>query len=180
MQAGDADIVEAGDGGAEELGGEGGFFGDGEVGGAGAEDGDVAGVFGLECGLGCGLAQGDDAGLRVVDGGGGLGESGLGGGGVGAGGEDVLPGGGHAGEDFGGLGGRFAGRVDDLGEAGAQGAVVVDAGFGEGLLGVFEGQGSEALGGGGGGEFSALDSGQEREEGVGGHVRETSKAAAAA
>ena len=41
MEAGDAYVVEAGDVGAEEFGGDGGFFGDGEVAGAGAEDGDV-------------------------------------------------------------------------------------------------------------------------------------------
>ena len=85
---------------------------------------------------GGGLAEGDGAGLRVVDGGGDCCEDGCGGGGVGAGGEDVDAGGGHAGEDFGGLGGGFAGGVDDLGQAGAQGAVVVDAGVAE----VFEGE----------------------------------------
>ena len=42
MKAGYAYVVEAGDFGVEELGGDGGFFGDGLVAGAGAEDGDVA------------------------------------------------------------------------------------------------------------------------------------------
>ncbi len=110
MEAGYADVVEAGDAGVEEFGGDGGFFGDGEVAGAGAEDGDVAPGFGVG-----GLAEGDGSGLRVVDGGGDGGEDGFGGGFVGAGGEDVDAGCGHAGEDFGGLGGGFAGGVDDFG-----------------------------------------------------------------
>jgi hypothetical protein len=42
MDAGDADVVEAGDAGVEGLGGDGGLFGDGEVAAAGADDGDVA------------------------------------------------------------------------------------------------------------------------------------------
>ncbi len=40
MDAGDADVVNAVDGAAEELGGDGGLFGDGDVAGAGADDGD--------------------------------------------------------------------------------------------------------------------------------------------
>ena len=42
MDAGYADVVEAGDFGVEEFGGDGGLFGDGLVAGAGGEDGDVA------------------------------------------------------------------------------------------------------------------------------------------
>ncbi len=42
MEAGDAYVVEASDAGVEEFGGDGGLFGDGQVAGAGAEDGDVA------------------------------------------------------------------------------------------------------------------------------------------
>ena len=54
-------------------------------------------------------------------------------------------GGGHAGEDLGGLLGGFVLGVDDFGEAGAEGAVVIDAGVAE----VFVGEVGEALGGGG-------------------------------
>ncbi len=43
--------------------------------------------------------------------------------------------------------------VDDFGQAGAEGAVMVDAGVAE----VFEGEVGEALGGGGGSEGAALD-----------------------
>ena len=42
MEAGDTDVVEALDGRAEELCGDGGLFGDGEIAGAGAEDGHSA------------------------------------------------------------------------------------------------------------------------------------------
>ena len=137
VDAGYAYVVEAGDFGVEELGGDGGLFGDGLVAGAGGEDGDVAGGFG-----GGGLFEGDGAGLWMVDGCGVLGEDACGGGGVGAGGEDVDAGGGHAGEDFGGLLRGFVLGVDDLGEAGAEGAVVIDAGVAE----VFVGEVGEALG----------------------------------
>ena len=57
--------------------------------------------------------------------------------------QDVDAGGGHAGEDFGGLFGGFALGVDDLGKAGAEGAVVIDAGVAE----VFVGKIGEALAG---------------------------------
>jgi hypothetical protein len=50
--------------------------------------------------------------------------------------------------------------VDDFGEAGAEGAVMVDAGMAE----VFVGEGGEALGGGGGGEGAGLYCGEEFEE----------------
>ena len=102
-----------------------------------------------------GLFERDGSGLRVVDGGGKGGEDHGGGGCVDAGGEDVDAGGGHAGEDFGGLLGGFVLRVDDLGEAGAEGAVVVDAGVAE----VFVGKVGEPLGGGGGGESAGLHGG---------------------
>ena len=85
----------------------------------------------------------------------------FGGGVVGAGGEDVGSGGGHAGEDFGGLLGGFALRVDDLGEASAEGAMMIDSGVAE----VFVGEGGEALGGGGGSEGAGLDGGEKFEEG---------------
>ena len=81
MEAGYSYVVVAGDVGAEKLGGDGGFFGDGEIAGAGTEDGDVAAKGGVG-----GLAEGDGSGLWVVDGGGDGGEDGLGGGFVGAGG----------------------------------------------------------------------------------------------
>ncbi len=83
-----------------------------------------------------------------------------GGGGVGPGGEDVDTGGGHAGEDFGGLFGGFVLRVDDLGQAGAEAAVVIDAGVAE----VFEGEIGESLAGGGGGECAGFYGGEEFEE----------------
>ena len=41
VQAGDADVVEAGDAGAKGLRGDSGLFRDGNVAGAGADDGDV-------------------------------------------------------------------------------------------------------------------------------------------
>ncbi len=43
VQAGDADIEDAADAGAHFLGDDGGFLGHGDIGGAGAEDGDEAG-----------------------------------------------------------------------------------------------------------------------------------------
>jgi hypothetical protein len=51
--------------------------------------------------------------------------------------------------------GGFVLGVDDLGEAGAEGAVMVDAGVAE----VFVGEVGEALGCGGGGEGAGLDLG---------------------
>ncbi len=92
----------------------------------------------------------------MVDGCGDGGEDHCGGGGVGASGEDVGSGGGHAGEDFGGLFGRFVLSVDDLGEAGTEGAVMIDAGVAQ----VFVGEAGETLGGGGGGEGAGLDCGE--------------------
>jgi hypothetical protein len=136
VKASYTDVVEAGDAGVEEFGGDGGFFGDGEVAGAGADYGDVSFRFGV-----LGLAEGDGSGLRVVDGGGDRSEDGFGGGFVGAGGQDVGAGCGHAGEDFGGLGGGFSGGVDYFGEADAEPAVVIDAGVAK----VFEGEVGETL-----------------------------------
>jgi len=156
VEAGDADVVEAGDAGVEELGGDGGFFGGGLVAGAGGEDGDVAPRF-----LRGGLFEGDGAGFGMVEGCGRGFEDGGCGGLVGAGGEDVGSGGGHAGEDFGGVGGRFVLRVDDFGEAGAEGAVVVDAGEAE----VFVGKSGEADCGGLRGEGAGFDGGEEFEQG---------------
>jgi hypothetical protein len=59
----------------------------------------------------------------------------------GAGCEDVAASQGHPAEDFGDLGGCFAGGEDDLGHAGAQGAVVVELGEAE----VFKGKVFEAI-----------------------------------
>ena len=92
MEAGDADIVEAGDLCAEEFRGDGGLFGHGEVAGAGAEDGDVTRGFGRGR-----LPESEGAGLGVVRDGGKLCEDGPGGLGGAARGEDVGAGGSHAG-----------------------------------------------------------------------------------
>jgi hypothetical protein len=150
VDAGYAYVVEASDFCVEELGGDGSFFGDGLVAGAGGEYGDVAGGFGDG-----GLFEGDGAGLLVIDGGWILAEDGFGGVGVDAGGEDVDAGGGHAGEDLGGLLRGFVLGVDDFGEASAEGAVMVDAGVAEVLVG----EAGEAVGCGGGSEGSGLDGG---------------------
>ena len=61
MQAGDAYIEEARDGYAEGLRGDSGLFGDGDVAGAGADDGDAAACRGR-----CGLAKRDGAGCGIV------------------------------------------------------------------------------------------------------------------
>jgi hypothetical protein len=79
---------------------------------------------------------------------------------VGAGGEDIVTGCRHASEDLGSLGRRFSGGVDDLGEAGAEGAVVVDPRVAQ----VFKGKSGEAIGGLSRGEVSAFDGGQEFEK----------------
>ena len=112
VEAGYAYVVKSKDAGAEELGGDGGFFGDGDVAGACAKDGDAG--LGVQ-GRGASVPQSDGAGFWVVEGGGDL--NGYRGCVVrgGAGGEDAGTGGGHAGEDFGGLGGGLAGGVDDFG-----------------------------------------------------------------
>ena len=101
----------------------------------------------------------------MVAGGGEDGVDGFGCFGGGAGGEDVGAGDGHAEEDAGDLFGGLAGGVDNLGEAGAEGAVVVDAGIAQ----VFEGEVGKAGGGLLGGEGLVLDFGEEGEEGGGGH-----------
>ncbi len=153
VRACDADVVEAGNTGAEEFGGDRGFFGDREVAGAGADNGDVA----LFIRGGWGLTEGEAAGLRVVAGGGDEGVGGFGCCRVTARGEDVGAGGGHASEDPGGLGGGFAGGEDDLGQAGAEGAVVVNAR----LAGVLEGEVCETAGGLLGGEGATLNFSEE-------------------
>ena len=161
VEAGDSDVVETRDGGVEEIGGDGSLFGDALIAGAGAEDCYVA--------FGCvrGLAESDSSGSRVMDGCGNGGEDGFGRGIVDAGGEDVGAGGGHAGEDFGCLLRGFILRVDDFGEAGAEGSVVVDASVAE----VFVGEIGESLGGGGGGEGAGLNGGKDFEERCLSHLR---------
>ncbi len=82
-----------------------------------------------------GLAEGQGAGLGVIFGRG-LGAEDCGCMiGCGTGSEDIGSGGGHAAKDLGCLLGRFALGVDDLGEAGAEEAMVIDLGEVE----VFEG-----------------------------------------
>ncbi len=131
VDTGYADVVEAGDPGVEELGSDRGFLGDGEVAGSGADYSYVA----MSCRMD-GLAEGDGPGLRVMDSSGDGFEDGEGGRFVGAGGEDVVSGGGHAGEDLGCLDGGFSGGIDDLGQANAEPAVVIDASVAD----VFEGK----------------------------------------
>ena len=123
MQAGDADIEEALDGRAEEFGSDGGFFGDREIAGAGAENGHGTGWRWLRGGLTQsggsrggvelrgGHADGDGLPRRLAD----------------AGGEYIGAGSGGAGEDFGNMLRRFAFGVDDLGDAEAQAAMMIDA-----------------------------------------------------
>ena len=154
MEAGYSYVVEARDACVESLGGDGGFFGDGDVAGSGAEDGDVA------AGLGGGLAESEGAGGFAVGCGGMRCEDESRGGGVDASGEDVDAGGGERGEDFQGLLRGFVGGVDDFGETAAEGAVVIDAGVAE----VFEGERLEARGGVGGSEVALFDGGEESEE----------------
>src|SRR5205823_6360520 len=62
VEAGDADVVDEGGFVAHHLGGDGGFAGDGEIGGAGGDDDDAA-VAGL---LGVGAVEIDGAGEGVV------------------------------------------------------------------------------------------------------------------
>ena len=103
--------------------------------------------------------------VGVVGGGGG---EGLDGGevvGGGAGGENGDAAGGHVGEDFGDLFGGLAGGVDDLRQASAEAAMVVDLGVAE----VFKREGGELGRGLVRGDGAALDLGEKFEEGVGGH-----------
>ncbi len=81
------------------------------------------------------------------------GKDGLGGRRIDTGRENVGARGGHSGEDFGGLLRGFVLRVDDFGEAGAEGSVMIDPGVAE----VFVRERGQALGGGGGSECTGLD-----------------------
>ncbi len=78
-----------------------------------------------------------------------------------AGGEYVGAGGRHAGEDGGGLRGCLAGGVDDLGQADAEGAVMVDADLRVRIAEFFKGEGGETGGGVVGAEGAALNLGEE-------------------
>jgi hypothetical protein len=95
----------------------------------------------------------DGAGLWMVDRRWNGGEHCLGREPVGSCGQDIGPCSGHAAKDFGGLRRRFSGSVDDLRQAGTQSAVMVNTGVTE----VFEWEVCETLGGGGRGEFAALN-----------------------
>lgn len=120
MDASDADIEHAADVVAHHLGGDGGFLGDGEVGGAGAEDEDAV-VFGGGCALdgeaACGFMVAGIGDGRE-DGGGGFGGD--------AGDEEAVGALEDGLRDAGDLGGGLALAEDDLGDPVAEGAVVVD------------------------------------------------------
>ena len=155
VQAGYANIVDAGDCSVEKLGRDGSFFGDGKVAGAGAEDGDVAFWLGRN-----GLTECDGSGLGVVLSGRVGGDDGLGGGGVRACGQDVGSGGSHAREDFRCLDSGLSGGVDDLRKTRAKAAMMIDFSVAD----VFKWERSEAGGGIFGGEGAAFDFGEERQE----------------
>jgi hypothetical protein len=122
MQAGDSDIEESGDRRAKGLRRHGGFFADGNVTGAGTDDGNAASrrrsLYGL--------AQRYSARCGVVTGGGMLREQRLGGCGIDARRENVYAIRRKRGEDGNDLLGSFACAEDDFRQAGAQTAVVID------------------------------------------------------
>ena len=139
VDAGNPDVGDLDEGVAEKLEGEGGLVGDGEVGGAGGDDGEVAAGIGAFCG---GKAEAEAAGGLVVARRGGVlvGED------FGcffrvhAGGQGLAVGGVDAGEIVGDLLRRFVFAKDDFGGALAQFAVKVEGGvteFLEGELGHF-------------------------------------------
>ena len=162
VDAGDSDVVEVLDAVAHEFGGDDGFFGDGDVAGAGRDDED--GAFALAFLGGRAIAmEGDATGKRAVFekvGVGGvlaLGEGGedfvelfLGG----ARGEDVGFVLGEVDENVGDLPGRLALAENDFGHAVAESAVVVDVGEAE----VLERKMAQALDGGIGGKLRARTS----------------------
>jgi hypothetical protein len=129
VDTGDTDVVDALDFGAHELGSDGGLLCDGQVGGAAAEHGDAGSAS---------LAAAVDS-----DGAGGLVVGGVREGGAhglvrferGAGDEHAVGAFGEAGGDRGGLVGRLALGEDDLGEGVTEGAVVVDLGEPDVLVG---------------------------------------------
>ncbi len=143
MDACYANVGDEFDGVAHQVGGNDGFFGDGEIAGSGADDADDS-----LASWGGGLAEGDAAGGGVMLGAGNGGEDGGGHFVRGAGGENVATSLGHAGEYGCDLGGSFSGGEYDFRHAGAEGAVVVYFGEAEVLKGkVFEA--GESFGDGG-------------------------------
>jgi len=150
VNACDADVVEMLDLIAHKLGGGDGFFGDGNVAGAGGHDED--GSFAIAAAI---AVKGDGSGERAIFSLGNLGSNSV----VllfgGAGGEDVgaFVVGSEVGEYLGNLSGRFAFAEDDFGHALAKRAVVIEFGEAE----VFEGQMTKALDGLIGRELSGPD-----------------------
>lgn len=137
VESGDADIEVTLDGRTEELGGDGSLFGNREIAGAGAENGYGSSRSRMRCRLPqgggarsgvefcSGNARGDGLPCGIAD----------------AGGEHVGASRRGAGEDLGDVLRRFSFRVDDLGDAEAQAAVMIDPGKAR----VFIGHGAEAL-----------------------------------
>ena len=150
MNAGDADIVEAVDAVAHELGGELGFFGDGNVAGAGGDDADDPFTSDLAIAF-----DGDGSGERVkfrcvvqaLHGREGFF--------VGAGDQNILAGvsAEHAFGDFGDLAGRFAFAENNFGKTLTQSPVMVDFGKSQ----VFEGQMFQAFDGSFAREFAGAN-----------------------
>ncbi len=136
VNAGHAYVGDEFDSVAHEADGDHGFFGNGQIAGAGADysDGSLAGNGGR-------LSEGDGASGFVELGAGFDCEDRIEHFTSSASGEDVASGLGHAGEDGCYLGGGFAGGKDDLGHTGAEGAVMIDLGETE----IFERKIAEAV-----------------------------------
>ena len=150
MNAGDADIVEAVDAVAHELGGELGFFGDGNVAGAGGDDADDAFTSDLAIAFD-GDGPGELVKFRCVV----QALYGREGFFVGAGDQNILAGvsAEHAFGDFGDLAGRFAFAEDNFGKTLTESPVMVDFGKSQ----VFEGQMFQAFDGGFAREFAGAN-----------------------
>lgn len=155
METGDADVRESDDVGAEERGGDGGFFGDGEIAGTCTDNGYGSLLWRRV------LCQSKAAGKFVMLGGGDVGENGGGVFGRDTRCEDADAGGCETQEDFGHLRGRLAGGEDDFRHTGAQGAMVVEAGEAE----VLKRKGGQPLSDGFGGGFTSFELTQELENG---------------
>ena len=154
----DADIVEAGDACAEGFGSYRSLFRYWQIAGARTHDGNVAAKL-------CGGAVGDGSRSGVVDGVRMRRDEGRGGCRIDAGGQDIhtiVP---QAGEDAEGLCGGLPCCVNHFRQAGAQTAVMVDAGMAE----VFERQRRQAVGSVGWRELAAFNFRQNLEECGGGH-----------
>jgi len=152
VDTGDADVVNGFGAIAHGAGAEEGFFGDGNIAGAGGDDGD--GSFAENFGI---AFDGDDAAAGMELGGFSESFDGSEDFGVDAGNEDVMVRAfffEHGADDSGDLLRRFAFAEDDLGETLAEGAMMIDFGEAE----VFKREMLEALDGGGGGELSTLHS----------------------